>query len=134
MFFISGDSDGNDGNALWFSGSDAAKGGCFFSKSFPRRRWPANIKVGIGRFAKLVAIIMARELGLPFIWRMRKRLVLEERIIGIYKFFIPWFGGACSFSFFAVHFRYIDLEYLVFRMVAGIIIKGSLEIGTRENH
>jgi hypothetical protein len=48
MFFTSGDSDGNGGNALWFSGSGAAKEGYFFGKSFPRRRWFANIKVEIG--------------------------------------------------------------------------------------
>jgi hypothetical protein len=86
MFFTSGDSDNNGGNALWFSGSGAAKGGCFFGRGFPRRRWPANIKVGINRFARLVAIIMARESELPFIWRMRKKLVPEKKIIGIYKF------------------------------------------------
>jgi hypothetical protein len=67
MFFISGDSDGNSGNARWFSGSGAARGGYFFGKGFPWRRWPANIKVGISRFAGLVAIIMARKSGLPFI-------------------------------------------------------------------
>jgi hypothetical protein len=60
---------------------------------------------------------------------MRKRLVFGERVIGIYKFFVPWFGGACSFSFFTVHFRYIDLEYLVSRVVTGVIIKGSLGTG-----
>jgi hypothetical protein len=38
MFFTSGDSDGSGGNALWFSGSDAAKRGYFFNKGFPRRR------------------------------------------------------------------------------------------------
>jgi hypothetical protein len=48
MFFISGDSDGSNGNALWFSGSGAAKRGCFFGRGFPRRRWPANIKIEIG--------------------------------------------------------------------------------------
>jgi hypothetical protein len=128
MFFISGDSDGSGGNALWFSGSGAAKGGCFFGRGFPRRRWPANIKVGTGRFAGLVAIIMVRELGLLFIWRMRKGLVFGKRVIGIYKFFVPWFGGACSFSFSAVHFRYIDFEYLVFKVVAGVVVKGSLGI------
>jgi hypothetical protein len=89
IFFTSGDSDNSGGNALWFSGSGAARGGCFFSKGFPRRRWPANIKVGINRFAGLVAIIMARELGLLFIWQMRKKLVSGKRIIGIYKFFVP---------------------------------------------
>jgi hypothetical protein len=129
MFFISGDFDGSGGNALWSSGSGAAKRGCFFGKGFPRRRWFANIKVGIGRFAKLVAIIMARKSGLPFIWRVRKKLVFRKRIIGIYKSFVPWFEGACSFSFSAVHFRFIDFEYLVSRMVAGVIVKGSLEIG-----
>jgi hypothetical protein len=67
MFFTSGDSNGNSGNALWSSGSGAAKGGCFFGRNFQRRRWPANIKVGTGRFAGLVAIIMAYESGLPFI-------------------------------------------------------------------
>jgi hypothetical protein len=130
MFFTSGDFDGNGGNALWFSGSGAARGGYFFGKGFPRRRWPANIKVGIGRFAGLVAIIMARESGLPFIWRMRKGLVSGERVIGIYKSSVPWFGRACSFSFFAVHFRYIDFEYLVSRTIAGVIVKGSLKTGS----
>jgi hypothetical protein len=67
MFFISSDSDGSGGNALWFFGSGAARGGCFFGKGFPRRRWPANIKIEINRFIRLVAIIMARESGLPFI-------------------------------------------------------------------
>jgi hypothetical protein len=67
MFFISGDFDGSGGNALWFSESGAARGGCFFSRGFPRRRWPTNIEVGIDRFAGLVAIIMARESGLLFI-------------------------------------------------------------------
>jgi hypothetical protein len=67
------------------------KGVIFFGRVFSRRRWPANIKVGTGRFAGLVAIIMARESGLPFIWRMRKKLVPEERVIRIYKFFVPWF-------------------------------------------
>jgi hypothetical protein len=129
MFFTSGDFDGNDGNALWFSGSGAAKGGCFFGKGFPRRRWPANIKVGIGRFAGLVAIIMAYESGLPFIWRVRKRLIPKKRVIGIYKSSVPWFGGACSFSSSTVHFRYIDLEYLVSKVVAGVVVKGSLGIG-----
>jgi hypothetical protein len=38
MFFILGDSDGSGGNALWSSGSGAAKGGCFFGRGFPRRR------------------------------------------------------------------------------------------------
>jgi hypothetical protein len=93
MFFISGDFDGNNGNALWFSGSGAARGGCFLGKGFPRRRWLANIKIGTGRFAKLVAIIMVRESRLLFIWRMRKGLVFGKRIIGIYKSFIFWFGG-----------------------------------------
>jgi hypothetical protein len=129
MFFISGDSDDNGGNALWFSGSGAAKGGYFFGKGFPRRRWPANIKVGIGRFAGLVAIIMARESGLPSIWRVRKELVPGERVIGIYKSSVSWFGGACSFSFSIVHFRYIDFEYLVSRVVAGVVVKGSLKTG-----
>jgi hypothetical protein len=59
---------------------------------------------------------------------MRKGLVSEEKVIGIYKFFVPWFGGACSFSSFAVHFQYINLEYLVFRIIADVIIKGSLGI------
>jgi hypothetical protein len=67
MFFTSGDSDGNDGNALWFSGSGATRGGCFFGKGFPRRRWPTNIKIGTGWLAGLVAIIIARESGLLFI-------------------------------------------------------------------
>jgi hypothetical protein len=129
MFFILGDSDGNGGNALWFFGSGAAKGGCFFGKGFSQWRWPANIKVGIGRFIELVAIIMACELGLPFIWRVQKGLVFEERIIGIYKSFVPWFERACLFSFFIVHFRYIDFEYLVFKVVAGVVVKGSLGIG-----
>jgi hypothetical protein len=129
MFFTSGDSDGSGGNALWSSGSGAAKGGCFFGKGFPRRRWHANIEVGIGRFARLVAIIMARESGLPSIWRVRKELVPGKRVIGIYKFSIPWFGGACSFSSFIVHFRYIDFEYLVFRVITGVIVKSSLGIG-----
>jgi hypothetical protein len=70
MSFISGDPDDNGGNALWFSGSGAAKGGYFFKRGFPRRRWPANMKIGTGRFAGLVAIIMARESGLPPIWRV----------------------------------------------------------------
>jgi hypothetical protein len=60
---------------------------------------------------------------------MRKKLVPRKRIIGIYKSFVPWFKGACSVSFFAVHFRYINLEYLVSRIIAGIIIKGSLGTG-----
>jgi hypothetical protein len=72
---------------------------------------------------------MARESGLLFIWRMRKGLVSGKRVIGIYKSFVPWFGGACSFSFFTVHFRYTDLEYLVSRMVAGVVVKGSLGTG-----
>jgi hypothetical protein len=38
MFFTSGDFDGSGGNALWSSGSGAAKGGCFFGRGFPRRR------------------------------------------------------------------------------------------------
>jgi hypothetical protein len=67
MSFVSGDFDGSGGNALWFSGSGAAKGGCFFGRGFPRRRWSANIEVGTGRFARLVAIIIAYESGLPFI-------------------------------------------------------------------
>jgi hypothetical protein len=58
---------------------------------------------------------------------MRKELVSKERVIGIYKFFVPWFGGACSFLFSAVHFRYTDFEYLVSRVVAGVIVKGSLK-------
>jgi hypothetical protein len=129
MSFISGDPDGNGGNALWFSGSGAAKGGCFFGRGFPRRRWPANMEVGTGRFAGLVAIIMARESGLPFIWRVQKGLVPEERVIGIYKSFVLWFGGGCLFSSSAVHFRYIDLEYLVSRMVAGVVVEGSSGTG-----
>jgi hypothetical protein len=76
-------------NALWSSGSGAAKGGCFFGRGFPRRRWPTNIKIGANRFAGLVAIIIAYESGLPFIWRMRKKLVPEERIIRIYKSSVP---------------------------------------------
>jgi hypothetical protein len=60
---------------------------------------------------------------------MRKKLVFKKRIIGIYKSFVFWFGGACSFSSFALHFRYTDLEYLVFRMVADVVVKGSLAIG-----
>jgi hypothetical protein len=60
---------------------------------------------------------------------MRKGLVFEERVIGIYKSFIPWFGEACSFSFFIVHFRYTDFEYLVSRVVAGVVVKGSLGTG-----
>jgi hypothetical protein len=72
---------------------------------------------------------MARESGLPFIWRVRKGLVSGERVIGIYKFFVSWFGGACSFSFFIVHFRYTDFEYLVSRVVAGVVVKGSLGTG-----
>jgi hypothetical protein len=67
MFFTSGDSDGSGGNALWSSGSGAAKKGCFFGRSFPQRRWPANIEVGISRFTRLVAIIIVCESGLPFI-------------------------------------------------------------------
>jgi hypothetical protein len=128
-FFTSGDFDDSGGNALWSSGSGAARGGCFFGRGFPRRRWLANIKVGIGRFARLVAIIMARESGLPFIWRVRKGLVPGEKVIRIYKSFVLWFERACSFSFFIVHFRYTDFEYLVFRVVAGVIIKGSLGTG-----
>jgi hypothetical protein len=58
---------------------------------------------------------------------MRKGLVPEERVIRIYKFFVFWFGGACLFSSFAVHFRYTDFEYLVFRVVANVIVQGSLE-------
>jgi hypothetical protein len=72
---------------------------------------------------------MARESGLLFIWRVRKGLVFEERVIEIYKSFVPWFGRACSFSSFAVHFQYTDFEYLVSKMVAGVIIKSSLETG-----
>jgi hypothetical protein len=72
---------------------------------------------------------MIRESGLPFIWRMRKGLIPGKKVIGIYKFSISWFGGACSFLFSAVHFRYIDFEYLVSRIIAGVIVKGSLEIG-----
>jgi hypothetical protein len=72
---------------------------------------------------------MAYESGLPFIWRMRKKLVPGKRIIGIYKSSVFWFGGTCSFSFFIVHFRYTDFEYLVSRMVAGVVVKGSLETG-----
>jgi hypothetical protein len=72
---------------------------------------------------------MARESGLPFIWRVRKKLIPGERVIGIYKSFVPRFGGACSFSFSAVHFRYIDLEYLVSRVVTGVVVKGSSGIG-----
>jgi hypothetical protein len=72
---------------------------------------------------------MVRESGLLFIWRMRKGLVSGKRIIGIYKSFVPWFGRACSFLSFAVHFRYTDFEYLVSRVVAGVVIKGSLGIG-----
>jgi hypothetical protein len=34
MFFISGDFNGNGGNVLWFFGSSAAKGGCFFWQRF----------------------------------------------------------------------------------------------------
>jgi hypothetical protein len=60
---------------------------------------------------------------------VRKGLVPGERVIGIYKFFVPWFGGACSFSFSTVHFRYTDFEYLVFRVVAGVVVKGSLGTG-----
>jgi hypothetical protein len=104
------------------------EGVVFFGRGFPRRRWPANIKVGISRFAGLVAIIIIRESELPFIWRMRKGLVPGERVIRIYKSFVFWFGGACLFSSFAVHFRYTDLEYLVSRMVAGVVVKGSLGI------
>jgi hypothetical protein len=59
---------------------------------------------------------------------MRKELIFGKRVIGIYKSSVPWFGGACSFSSFIVHFQYIDLEYLVSRMVAGIVVKGSLGI------
>jgi hypothetical protein len=125
MSFASGDSDNNGGNVLWFFGSGAAKRGYFFGKGFPRRRWPANIEVGTGRLAKLVAIIIARESGLPSIWRVRKKLVPKEKVIGIYKSSVPRFGRACSFSSFAVHFRYIDLEYLVSRVVAGVVVKGS---------
>jgi hypothetical protein len=127
MFFISGDFDGNGGNALWFSGSGAAKRGCFFGRGFPRRRWFANIKVEIGRFAGLIAIIMARESRLLFIWRMRKKLVLKEKIIRIYKSSIPWFGGVCSFSFSAVHFQYTDFEYLVSRIITDVVVKGLLK-------
>jgi hypothetical protein len=87
------------------------------------------MEVGIGRFAGLVAIIMARKSGLPPIWRVQKGLVPGERIIGIYKSSVLWFGGACLFSFSAVHFRYINLEYLVFRVVTGVVIKGSLGTG-----
>jgi hypothetical protein len=43
--------------------------------------------------------------------------------------FVSWFGGACLFSSFAVHFRYIDLEYLVSKIVAGVVVKGSLGTG-----
>jgi hypothetical protein len=83
------------------------------------------MKVGIGRFARLVAIIMVRELRLPPIWRVQKGLVPGKKVIGIYKSSVFWFGRACLFSSFAVHFQYIDLEYLVFRMVAGVVVKGS---------
>jgi hypothetical protein len=87
------------------------------------------MEVGTGRFARLVAIIMARKSGLPPIWRIQKGLIPEEKIIGIYKFSVPWFRGACLFSFSAVHFRYTDLEYLVSRMVAGVVVKGSSGTG-----
>jgi hypothetical protein len=60
---------------------------------------------------------------------MRKELVPEKRVIGIYKSFVPWFGGACSFLSFTVHFRYTDLEYLVSRVVADVVVKGSLGTG-----
>jgi hypothetical protein len=72
---------------------------------------------------------MARDSRLPFIWRIRKKLVPKKRVIGIYKSSVPRFGRACSFSFFAVHFRYTDFEYLVSRVVAGVIVKGSSGIG-----
>jgi hypothetical protein len=60
---------------------------------------------------------------------VRKRLVPGKRIIGIYKSSVLWFEGACSFSFFAVHFQYTDFEYLVSKIIAGIVIKGSLGTG-----
>jgi hypothetical protein len=72
---------------------------------------------------------MAYESGLLFIWRVRKELIAGKRVIGIYKSSVSRFGGACSFSFFAVHFRYIDLEYLVSKMVAGVVVKGSSGTG-----
>jgi hypothetical protein len=87
------------------------------------------MEVGTGRLAGLVAIIMARESGLPLIWRVQKGLVPKERVIGIYKSFVPWFGGACSFSSSAVHFRYTDFEYLVSRIIAGIVVEGSSGTG-----
>jgi hypothetical protein len=72
---------------------------------------------------------MARESGLPSIWRVRKELVSRKKVIGIYKSFVPWFGRACSFSFFIVHFQYTDLEYLISKMIAGVVVKGSLGTG-----
>jgi hypothetical protein len=60
---------------------------------------------------------------------MRKELVPGKRVIRIYKSSAFWFGGACSFSFFTMHFRYTNLEYLVSRMVAGVAIKDSLGTG-----
>jgi hypothetical protein len=72
---------------------------------------------------------MAYESGLLFIWRIRKGLVPGEKIIGIYKSSVPRFGGACLFSSSAVHFRYTDFEYLVSRVVAGVVIEGSSGTG-----
>jgi hypothetical protein len=97
MFFTSGDSDNNGSNALWSSGSGAAKGGCFFGKGFSRRRWPANIKIGINRFAGLVAIIIARESGLLFIWRMRKKMVPKKGLSGYISLLFFSSGGPACF-------------------------------------
>jgi hypothetical protein len=99
MFFTSGDSDGNGGNTLWSSGSGAAKGGYFFGRGFPGRRWSANIKVGTNRFAGLVAIIMARKSRLPFIWRIRKELVPRKRSSGYISLLFFGSGGPARFHF-----------------------------------
>jgi hypothetical protein len=59
---------------------------------------------------------------------MRKKLVPGKRVIGIYKSFVFWFGVACLFSFSIVHFRYINFEYLVSKVIAGIVVKSLLGI------
>jgi hypothetical protein len=57
-----------------------------------------------------------------------KNWFLEKGLSG-YISFLFFGSGACSFSFSTVHFRYIDLEYLVSRVIAGVIVKSSLGTG-----
>jgi hypothetical protein len=49
----------SDSSALWSSGSSTVRGGSFFKRGLPRRRWPAILITEIEQLSGNVKIINA---------------------------------------------------------------------------